>query len=217
MSTACNYFWAMAKSVTVPTSWQQVTLRQYMAYSDMMSEDAPDIDKVHAAISIFTGADIDEIKTWSVASFQHVWQTLQFLQTPIDAKRQETLTLNGSKYRVVSSPKAMSYGAFTGLMHFVKNEKDAAKNLHNAFACCLVERGRWPWSGYHYNADEHEAVAEAVLDLPVTVVKPNTDFFLSNYLRYSKRMLVYSAALTRLLRMWTGFTQRMGGWMSWTR
>jgi hypothetical protein len=201
----------MAKSVTVPTSWQQVTLRQYMAYSDMMSEHAPDIDKVHAAISIFTGADIDEVKTWSVGSFQHVWQTLQFLQTPIDAKRQETIRLYGAKYKVVANPKAMSYGAFTGLMHFVKNEKDAAKNLHNAFACCLTKRGRWPWSGYKYDAKEHEEVAEAVLDLPVTVVKPNTDFFLSNYLRYSRRMLVYSAAMTRLLRIRTGFTQPTAG------
>lgn len=170
-----------------------------MAYAEMMGEDGNDRDRAFATISIMTGADVDEVKRWSMDSFNRVWGHLAFLQQPIIAKRTTSLKLGGKRYTVNSNPKRMTYGQFTDLMHFVKTEADAVKNLHHAFACCLVERGRWPWSKSDYNGENHEAVALAVLDVPITAVKPNTDFFLRNYLAYSRRIVIYSGLVNRVL------------------
>lgn len=179
------------RSIVCPSKWSEVTLRKAMAYFEVMADEGEDSEKVFAAISVMTGADVDDVRTWPMATFQQVCSTLSFLQNPPTGKQVTVIALNGRKYSVVTNPKMLCYGAFTDLMHYVKNEKTAAANLHHAFACCLVRRGRWPWSKSEYDGAEHLAIAEAILDLPVTVVKPNTDFFLRSYLRYSRNMAVY--------------------------
>lgn len=190
-------------SVNVPTSWHQVTLRQFMALRELAGENGPADEKVYATISIMTGADPDEIRSWSMGTLDKVWTALDFLKHPerIGTKRKAPIKLLGKRFDVTSNPKRMAYGAWVDLMHFCKDEKVAEKNLHKSFACCLVERGRWPWSkSKPYDGKDHEAMAEAILDLPITTVKPHTDFFLRNYLRYSRRILIYLELLRRVTK-----------------
>ena len=170
-------------------------MRQFMAYVAMMEESGDETEKVFATISIMTGADVDEVRAWNMDSFNKVWSTLSFLTTDIDSKRSKEVKLsNGKTYTVVSNPaKGMCYGAFVDLMHNVKNNETAKKNLNKAFACMLVEKPKWFWKKAEYDGKDYEEKCALVFDLPVTVVKPHTDFFLSNYLRYSKSLLVYSA------------------------
>lgn len=169
-----------------------------MAYVSMYEEDGDESEKILATISIMTGADVDEIRTWKVSSFDQVWNTLAFLQTDIVGEKQSVIKLSdGKRYKVVSNPRNMNFGAFIDLMHFVKTADMAKKNLHNAFASCLIEQSLLPWVKDEYDGKSHAKRAEMILDLPVTVVKPHTDFFLHNYLRYSKSILVFSALLMK--------------------
>lgn len=183
------------KSVQVPSKWSDVSMRQFMAYVAMMEESGDETEKVFATISIMTGADVDEVKAWNMDSFNKVWSTLGFLTTNIDAKRSSEVKLaNGKTYKVVSNPSAgMSYGAFIDLMHNVKDNETAKKNLNKAFACMLIEKPKWFWQAAKYDGKDYKEKCALVFDLPVTIVKPHTDFFLQNYLRYSKSLLVYSA------------------------
>lgn len=201
-------------SVDVPTSWQQVTLRQFMALRELGREDGPAEEKVYATISIMTGADPDNIRTWSMGTLDRVWAALDFLKHPelIGGKRVSPVKLLGKKYNVIIQPKQLCFGAFVDLMHFVKDEKTAEANLHKAFGCCLVECKRWPWSKEkEYNGKAHEVISEAVLDLPITTVKPYTDFFLRNYLAYSKRMVIYFRIMKAMLRIKARFLKSTAG------
>ena len=185
-----------------------------MALRELAREEGDPEEKVYATISIMTGADPDEIRKWSMATIQQVWDALDFLKHPelIGGKRVEPLRINRKRYKVIGNPKNLAYGAFIDLMHFVKDEKTAEANLHHAFACCLIECGRWPWStDKPYNGKDHEAIAEAVLSMPITLVKPHTDFFLHNYLRYSRRMVIYFRLMRAAMRVKARFLKSTGG------
>lgn len=172
-----------------------------MAYVSMYEEDGDESEKILATISIMTGADVDEIRTWKVSSFDQVWNTLKFLQTDIVGERQSIIKLSdGKRYKVVSNPRNMNYGAFIDIMDFVKTADMAKKNLHNAFAACLVEKPLLPWVKGEYDGPSFTKRAEMILDLPVTVVKPHTDFFLQNYLRYSRSLLVFSVLWMKAIK-----------------
>jgi hypothetical protein len=183
-----------------------------MALSELAEDDGSADERMYATISILTGADMDDIRTWSMATLADIGNATSFTSQPIAGKRRDTVRLLGRKFRVNANPKKLSYGAFADMMHFVKDEASAKKNLHRAFACCLTERaGRWPWSPWEYNGKDHEAIAEAILDLPVTEVKPHTDFFLSNYLRYSRRMAIYLGLVHKAMRRKAAFIKSTAG------
>jgi len=185
-------------SVNVPRNWSEVTLRQFMALGELHSDEGGDAqERAFVTISIMTGADPDDIRRWSMDSFNRVWSTLNFLTEQPTAKRVSKFSMSGKTYRVATNPLSMSYGAFIDLMHFCKDEQTAKKNLHRCFAACIQQRGKWPWSAYTYEVVD----PEKILDLPVTLVIPHTAFFLANYLRFSRRIVRYSA-LKRMALKW---------------
>lgn len=197
-------------SVNVPRDWSEVTMRQFMALTELHSEAGDDQERVFVTISIMTGVDPDDIKRWSMDSFNKVWSTLNFLTTPPKAKRQMKFKMGGKHYRVVSDPAKLKYGAFIDLMHWCKDEATTKKNLHKCFAACIEQRGRWWWSRYKYELIE----PEQILDMPVTLVQPHTAFFLRNYLRYSRRTVAYLGILRRVTKWMAdriAFTRSTGG------
>ena len=199
----------MRSTVDVPTKWSQVTLRQFMALTELHTEESEDSqERAFVTISIMTGTDPDDIRKWSMDTFNKVWSTLNFLTVPPDkSKRTTKFKVGGKWYRVVSEPKRMSYGAWTDLMSHCKSEKDTKANLHKCFAACLEQRGRWPWSGYAYELID----PELILDLPVSLVVPNTAFFLSEFLKYSKNMLAYLEKSRKMAQRKAAFIKRTAG------
>ena len=82
-------------------------------------------------------------------------------------------------------------------MHFLQDENKIDENLHNLIACFAY---RYNWLRPKYNGKIHEDVAKDMLDLPITFVKPLTDFFLSSYLKYAMRIVRFSEIAARGLK-----------------
>jgi hypothetical protein len=82
-------------------------------------------------------------------------------------------------------------------MHFLQDENKIDENLHNLIACFAYE---YHWFKPKYNGKIHESVAIHMQSLPITFVKPLTDFFLSSYLKYALRIARFSEILGRVIK-----------------
>ncbi len=69
-----------------------------------------------------------------------------------------------------------------------KTQASHLKSLHNLIACFAYERG---WFKNTYQPELFEQTAEDMLELPVSFVKPITDFFLSDWVNSVRNTAVY--------------------------
>ena len=186
--------------ITIPTSWEGVTLREYQAYHMLLKEAAEKLEtstnpKVSefetecAIIALFSGEDMDEILSLHQGAHNRLYNQLAFLQQPIVGKMQTKYTLNGTKYYFEKNADKINGGQWITLQHFLKQDIEA--NLHNLMACFAYRVHKYRFWKHTYEPKRHEAVAIDMLDLPMTVVKPLTDFFLLRWESYVSRTLHY--------------------------
>lgn len=195
--------------INVPTSWQGVTLREFQEVNSILSEarekreamtdqrkiDQFDYETECVLISTLTGESIDEIMMLSRGSHNHIMNQLSFLSEPVEGKLQKRLTANGQRYYFQTNARKINGGQWISLMHFLDDEDKVDKNLHNLLAC-FAQRRKWYERTGKYDGKIHNEVAADLLELPITSVKPLTDFFLSDWLSYVKsttRFLEYAA------------------------
>ena len=184
--------------ITIPNSWDGVTLREYQAYNTLINEAKVNIEKSTnpdvtnfetecAIISLFSGEDMDEILLLNQGTHNRLYNQLGFLQQPIVGKVLTRYNVNGTKYYFEKNADKINGGQWITLQHFLKD--DVEGNFHNLMACFAYKVDKWRWWRKEYNSKQHEAVALDMLDLPMTVVKPLTDFFLHRWESYVKRTL----------------------------
>lgn len=187
--------------ISVPTSWEGVTLRQFQQITQQLKESSERLKTLKGSardkfeyesecvlISTLTGADIDDIMSMSRSAHNHIMNQLGFISQPIQGKPVKTVKVNGRRYRFELNAKNINGGQWISLMHFMQDENKVDENLHNLLACFAM---RVKWFRAKYDGKKHEEVAKDMLDLPVSTVKPITDFFLQDWLRYAKRTAVF--------------------------
>ena len=188
--------------IEVPTSWESVTLKQYQAINALFKEskdkgeglegndkELHDFNTECALISLLTGTDMDEILSLNRSAHNRIMNELGFLSQPVVGTVKTKVKVNGHRYYFEKEAKKINSGQWVSLMHFLKDEDKIDENLHNLLACFAY---RYKWFRAKYNGKIHEDVAKDMQELPITVVKPLTDFFLQSYLKSATRTLRYS-------------------------
>ncbi len=217
--------------VTVPTGWEGVTLREYQAYHALMTEgqeklkdstnpDLTDFELKCAIISLFSGADMDEILTLQRFRVEDIMNYLRFLSAPIVGKVSNRVKVNGKGYYFEKRSKKISGGQWITLQHFLQDPDRIDFNLHNLLAC-FAYRTKWKYWTQKYDGKNHERTAEDMKDLPMTFVKPLTDFFLSDWENSVKSTLHFLEMLAKRLKRQAEkelkrSSQNMDGSMPWT-
>lgn len=184
--------------INVPTSWEGVTLRQFQQVNNQLKEAKERLEKLEGRakdkfeyevecvlISTLTGESVDDIMELSRGSHNHIMNQLAFLSTPIEGKVRNKIKVNGHRYYFEKNAKKINGGQWVSMQHFMEQEDKVDENLHNLLACFAY---RVKWFRPKYDGKIHEEVANDMLDLPITFVKPLTDFFLSDWLTYAGRM-----------------------------
>lgn len=188
--------------IEVPTSWESVTLKQYQAINALFKEskdkgeglegsdkELHDFNTECALISLLTGTDMDEILSLNRSAHNRIMNELGFLSQPVVGTVKTKVKVNGHRYYFEKEAKKINGGQWISLMHFLQDEDKIDENLHNLLACFAY---RYKWFRSKYNGKIHEDVAKDMQELPITVVKPLTDFFLQSYLKSATRTLRYS-------------------------
>lgn len=105
--------------ITVPTSWEQVTLKQFtelLAIYDKENKDILDI------ISMFTGRDKDELRKYPMDFINEILIHLQFMNTPLNIEPSEWAEIDGKKYSVNYMEK-LKFGEFVDVETVLKDNK----------------------------------------------------------------------------------------------
>jgi hypothetical protein len=148
-------------------------------------------------ISLLTDTDMDAILAINRSAHNSIMNALAFLQDPIIGNVRTKMRVNGQRYYFEKDASKINGGQWISLMHFLQDENKIDENLHNLIACFA---SRYKWLRPKYNGKIHEDVAKDMLDLPITFVKPLTDFFLSSYLKYAMRIVRFSEIAARGLK-----------------
>ena len=196
--------------INVPTSWGGVTLREYQAITALfkeseekglgLTEKNKELHDYHtecALISALTGEDMDEILSLNRNAHTRIMNELKFLESEITGKVQTRVKVNGQRYYFEKNSKKINGGQWISINHFLEDADNIDANLHNLLACFA---SRYKWFRAKYNGKIHNDVASDMLDLPMTTVKPLTDFFLRDWLKSVKNTGVYLGIMGKILK-----------------
>jgi len=194
--------------INVPTSWASVTLREYQAITALFKEseekgkeaknkELHDYHTECALISALTGEDMDEILSLHRGAHNSIMNELSFLSEPIVGKVRTRTKVNKQRYYFEKNARKINGGQWVTIMHFLEDDSKIDENLHNLLACFAY---RYEWLRAKYNGKIHESIAADMLDLPMTTVKPLTDFFLHDWLKSVKNMAVYLETKGKMLK-----------------
>lgn len=204
--------------IEVPTSWEAISLKKYQAINALFKEakekgeglegsakELHDFNTECALISLLTDTDMDDILSLNRSAHNAIMNELSFLKDPIIGKVRTRKKVNGRWYYFEKNARKITGGQWISLMHFLEDESKIDENLHNLVACFAY---RYKWLRPKYDGKIHEDVARDMQELPITVVKPLTDFFLQSYLKYASRILHFSEMVLRAIQHKAAYLSR---------
>lgn len=204
--------------IEVPTSWEAISLKKYQAINALFKEskekgeglegsakELHDFNTECALISLLTDTDMDDILSLNRSAHNAIMNELSFLKDPIIGKVKTRKKVNGRWYYFEKNARKITGGQWISLMHFLEDENKVDENLHNLVACFAY---RYKWLRPKYDGKIHEDVARDMQELPITVVKPLTDFFLQSYLKYASRILHFSEMVLRAIQHKAAYLSR---------
>lgn len=105
--------------ITVPTKWEEVTLKQFTELLTIYDKENKDILDI---ISMFTGRDKDELRKYPMDFINEILIHLQFMNTPLNIKPSNWVEIDGKKYSVNYMEK-LKFGEFVDVETIIKDNK----------------------------------------------------------------------------------------------
>jgi len=134
--------------------------------------------------------DIEQVRQVRMGDLRRLLTQLQFLKDPILGKVSKYIPLRWKRYKIVKDAHTMSAGQYIDINYFLSNKK-APANFADIMAV-LMQPTRYLFWVREKEPMEHEAIKKDALTLPMTIVKPLADFFLSSYNELEKNTGDYS-------------------------
>jgi len=170
----------------VPTSWQEVTLGQWIA----MAEQAGGLDHI-GLLAVFTGLPIELLANLPCDAVKlELVPELAFISEPLDLfslPRPDRIRLAGQDLEPIDDPGRERFGQRLYMQQLVgaamASEADhwtlVAPTIACYYAPALHPDGKWD--------DRHVKLVQAqVLDMPVVEAYPEATFFLTGYVEYRR-------------------------------
>ena len=171
---------------TVPTKWEDVTLKQFQEVEKYYEDKDKKFD-VREVLHIFTDKTQDEINALPLEFLEEIMSNLLFLQTkPEEKEASNSIEINGEKYSVHTENK-LKVGEYIGADTAMKGDK------HNYAAILAILCRK---EGELYDSKFENEVLEDRIKMwekvPVVEVLPIIGFFLQLYITLQTPTLLSS-------------------------
>jgi len=174
---------------TVPTSWNDVTLKMYQEIERYYEDKVKDFD-LREVIHIITNHTIDEVNALPVEFLDSIMEKMAFLQeSPSNEKPTNSVEIDGEVYTVHTENK-LKVGEYIAADTAMKGDK------HNyaAFMAILCRK-----DGEIYDSKFENEVLEDRIKMwekqPVTKILPVVGFFLNLYVMLQMPTLLSSKVM----------------------
>lgn len=165
-------------TVNLPKDWSEVTLEQYISLHDLNEMEGSDEERVIAVLSVMSGTSIEDLREVYLGDIMRMMKRLDFLKNSPTGEVKRFFPLRWNGYRITKNAKQLTGGQYIDLNYFLSNQK-APKNFPDIMAV-LMQPTRFGFVRKKKPL-EHGDIREAAKQLPMTIVKPLTDFFLQTY------------------------------------
>lgn len=185
------------KSIKVPTSWDDVTLKTFYDILDISNDSTIDIyTRECKIISAVTGESLFTIQHLDLQSYTALSSKLKFLSTPVPQRMPEdTVTLNSTTYIVDKFVKDITAQQY--LDYKVRgNDKSVSKAQLTAglISCFLHPKG----SAYNDGTYDIDKVIDDIMNfMTVPEVTALSTFFMIQYKALSKALVQYSIRMIK--------------------
>lgn len=185
------------KSIKVPTSWDDVTLKTFYDILDISNDSTIDIyTRECKIISAVTGESLFTIQHLDLQSYTALSSKLKFLSTPVPQRMPEdTVTLNSTTYIVDKFVKDITAQQY--LDYKVRgNDKSVSKAQLTAglISCFLHPKG----SAYNDGTYDVDKVIDDIMNfMTVPEVTALSTFFMIQYKALSKALVQYSIRMIK--------------------
>lgn len=189
------------KSINVPTSWDDITLKTFYDILDISNDSTIDIyTRECKIISAVTGESLFTIQHLDLQSYTALSSKLKFLSTPVPQRMPEdTVTLNSTTYIVdkfVKDITAQQYLDYKvrGTENASKKSVSKAQLTAGLISCFLHPKG----STYNDGTYDVDKVIDDIMNfMTVPEVTALSTFFMIQYKALSKALIQYSIRLIK--------------------
>lgn len=185
------------KSIKVPTSWDDITLKTFYDILDISNDSTIDIyTRECKIISAVTGESLFTIQHLDLQSYTALSSKLKFLSTPVPQRMPEdTVTLNSTTYIVDKFVKDITAQQY--LDYKVRGtDKSVSKAQLTAglISCFLHPKG----SAYNDGTYDIDKVIDDIMNfMTVPEVTALSTFFMIQYKALSKALIQYSVRMVK--------------------
>lgn len=197
-----------AKSIKVPTSWDDITLKTFYEILDISNDSTIDIyTRECKIISAVTGESLFTIQHLDLQSYTVLSSKLKFLSTPVPQRMPEdTVTLNSTTYIVdkfvkdITAQQYLDYkvrGTENASKNASKNAVSKAQLTAGLISCFLHPKG----SAYNDGTYDVDKVIDDIMNfMTVPEVTALSTFFMIQYKALSKALIQYSVRMIKKSR-----------------
>ena len=169
----------MKKKLTIPTSWNDVTIRQYQYYAASIDKAITTRQKAMVAVTAFCGLSEEEVPYLTQDSYEDIVSRLHWVnQAPeSDADLIQLFEHEGVEYGFIPNWTKLTFGEFVDLEHFA-SEGRLVENLDRAMALMyrpVIEKVKGHYTISDYTIDEGRVAI--MRDMPMTLAVGAMVFF----------------------------------------
>ena len=169
----------MKKTLNIPTSWEDVTIREFQQYTKAIQIAATEDQKMRVALHTLCGVEPEELAALSAKDAHDIVNRLSFLSS--EPKGDESLiqkfTLDGVRYGFIPNWTQLTLGEYIDLETYTTGG-DMTDNLHKAMALMyrpITAEALHQYEIASYEPDEHRS--HAMLNMPMNIAVGALVFF----------------------------------------
>ena len=171
---------------TVPTSWDEITLKQFQEIEKFYAGKDKDFD-VREVLHIFTNNTLDEINALPINFTEQILNKLTFLKENVEwGKPSNQIEIDGEKYSINIMEK-LKTGEYVAVDTILKN--DTHDYISILAVLCRKEGEVYDSK---FEAEEFEKRVELMGKQPVMKIMPLVSFFLNLYIVLRTHSLLYT-------------------------
>ena len=175
--------------IKIPTSWEDITLGQYIELRPILQTKEDDIKRVINILCVLTGKKREEIRNVTIPDFHKLIKKMSFLNDPLPKQLNKRRFLIGGKwYEFKLDAKKMLFGEYISVMEILQksgdNEDLLFNNLHKILTviCRPVYKTLFGFKSVNIDGDLiRETANNFYNNMPITIAYPIGVFFYQRY------------------------------------
>ena len=191
--------------IRVPTSWEDVTVNQYQALTEIKRESYKS-DLLHTLAIIQVLCNIDDTVNLPLYAVNEISPLISFLADEIKPKKKNEIEYLGKQYEWIDSFDSITVGEIISIELPIELEELTQVLSYDVVLAVMLRE-----KGVKFDSDKFKENRELFGRMPITDVLGNILFFLNGGKKYSQRSKTYSVVpMSTTTSLWKS-------WRKWKR